>query len=457
MTSPLAESGTSPYFIAAFMVGIVALVLAESNGVPRVMLIFPDFYQLIEQGCFLAGGAMLGSIPATGLMWLARGERGKAKASPRMSFALSTVCFVWCTLTLAIPFVLPSSRGGLGPMSMALMLWVNLWKIMDMCAGTSPPCVFDHPLNLFSHLTFLIEYKTTRARTAAMTRTASELRFMPRTHSEAQQLETLQGASGSSGGGGGSGGSGSVLQEHAETADAPEMPAPGEWAATAFELAKTLTLFFALASASELSPPAWLAAAPKGAFVLEWLAKYSHVWYIYCFLKMACDANSTVLLTLGYKPQVAFRNPLTASTSPTDFWSRRWNLLVRGLFHRTVFTPLRNRSFPAWVSALSAFVVSGAFHEYAFAPASHGAALGSLTVFFCVQAAACTGELLVRRLSTKSRLLQAIDANTPAWARVLLTSALLVPFSPLFMAPLKAHGTLTQMRHVMLRVRLAAA
>ena len=88
---------------------------------------------------------------------------------------------------------------------------------------------------------------------------------------------------------------------------------------------------------------------------------------------------------------------------------------------------------------------------------SHGAAVGSLTVFFCIQAAACTAEGLVRRVSAHSALLRWIDTKTPAWARVLLTSALLVPFSPLFMAPLKAHGTLGQMHSVMLRVRLGVA
>ena len=154
---------------------------------------------------------------------------------------------------------------------------------------------------------------------------------------------------------------------------------------------------------------------------------------------------------------VAFRDPLTASTSPTDFWSRRWNMLVRGLFHRTIFTPLRARKIPAWVSALAAFFVSGAFHEYAFAPASQGAALGSLTVFFCVQAAICSFELVLRKASAHVGFLRKADELTPVWARVLLTSALLVPFSPLFMAPLLANGTVDQMQSVMMRVRLVTA
>ena len=112
---------------------------------------------------------------------------------------------------------------------------------------------------------------------------------------------------------------------------------------------------------------------------------------------------------------------------------------------------------PNWVSALSAFVVSGAFHEYAFAPASQGQALGHLTAFFCVQAVFCTCELLLRRASAKVQLLRTLDAAVPTLARVLLTTALLVPFSPLFMAPLLAHGTVDQMHAVMVRVRLHSA
>ena len=109
----------------------------------------------------------------------------------------------------------------------------------------------------------------------------------------------------------------------------------------------------------------------------------------------------------------------------------------------------------AWVSALVAFIVSGAFHEYAFAPASHGAAVGSLTLFFSVQAAACSLELLVRKAASRVAALRELDSITPDYVRVLLTSALLVPFSPLFMAPLHAHGTIDQMRSVMVRVRVA--
>ena len=131
--------------------------------------------------------------------------------------------------------------------------------------------------------------------------------------------------------------------------------------------------------------------------------------------------------------QTFFRNPLLASTSPIDFWSRRWNLLIRGLFHRSIFSPLRARRAPRALCALAAFVVSGLFHEYAFMAASGGRAFGRNLLFFVSQGAICTLEAV----------LGALGWAPPTWLarapklRAALTTLCLVPFSPLFMAPLR--------------------
>ena len=74
-----------------------------------------------------------------------------------------------------------------------------------------------------------------------------------------------------------------------------------------------------------------------------------------------------------------------------------------------------------------------------------------------LQAFICSCELGLRKASASSPTLRALDAAAPPLARVVLTTLLLVPFSPLFMAPLLAHGTVDQMRTIMLRVRLTAA
>ena len=190
-----------------------------------------------------------------------------------------------------------------------------------------------------------------------------------------------------------------------------------------------------------------------------WCGADGSVWVVYLHLKMAADGNAIGLLILGYRPRVAFRTPLTASTSPTDFWSRRWNMIVRGLFHRSIFTPLRKRGVPAQLAALSSFVVSGLFHEYAFAPASGRRTLGCELAFFLVQAAFCTLELAMRAagggsVAERSARRSGDGAKgPPALLSVVLTTLLLVPFSPLFLAPLQEAGTIDAMLATVVRVR----
>ena len=119
-------------------------------------------------------------------------------------------------------------------------------------------------------------------------------------------------------------------------------------------------------------------------------------------------------------------------------------MIVRGLFHRTIFTPMRNHGVPAQAAALASFVVSGAFHEYAFFPGNGISTFGCEMIFFLIQACFCTLELALKASGAhKSRL--ATKYNPPDWLKVIGTSALLVPFSPFFMAPLSEGGTLDAM------------
>lgn len=57
-------------------------------------------------------------------------------------------------------------------------------------------------------------------------------------------------------------------------------------------------------------------------------------------------------------------HPLTRSTSPSDFWGRRWNKLVNQELRRGVFHPLRRYGFHRSVAALATFLASGLLHEY---------------------------------------------------------------------------------------------
>lgn len=67
---------------------------------------------------------------------------------------------------------------------------------------------------------------------------------------------------------------------------------------------------------------------------------------------------------LGVKTSEAMKNPVFESTSPSDFWGRRWNLIIHGSLKRGVFKPVyKYSSNKAW-AVLATFLASGAFHEY---------------------------------------------------------------------------------------------
>jgi hypothetical protein len=56
--------------------------------------------------------------------------------------------------------------------------------------------------------------------------------------------------------------------------------------------------------------------------------------------------------------------PLTATSSPSDFWGRRWNTLVAGGLKRGIYMPCRKQGLSKPVAALATFVASGILHEY---------------------------------------------------------------------------------------------
>jgi Membrane bound O-acyl transferase family len=74
-------------------------------------------------------------------------------------------------------------------------------------------------------------------------------------------------------------------------------------------------------------------------------------------------AMTTVLLT-GHETQVFSKSPLFLSTSPSDFWGRRWNLLIHACLKRGIYQPIRSLGGPAVLAVVSAFAASGLFHEW---------------------------------------------------------------------------------------------
>ena len=70
----------------------------------------------------------------------------------------------------------------------------------------------------------------------------------------------------------------------------------------------------------------------------------------------------TILVT-GLDVEEMWINPLSESTSFSDFWGRRWNLSVHNALKRGVFKPAR-RYFPKCIALGATFLASGLFHEW---------------------------------------------------------------------------------------------
>lgn len=83
------------------------------------------------------------------------------------------------------------------------------------------------------------------------------------------------------------------------------------------------------------------------------------------YLTAFCDglAFSTMLFS-GYETQPVMINPLFGSSSPSDFWGRRWNRLIHDCLKHGVYKPIRSLGGPHLLGVLGAFVASGAFHEW---------------------------------------------------------------------------------------------
>ena len=127
---------------------------------------------------------------------------------------------------------------------------------------------------------------------------------------------------------------------------------------------------------------------------------YADVWKVYYFLTSPAATRSSSPRSACSRSRCGARR--CSATSPSDFWAGRWSLLVHGLFKRSIFRPLVARG-RLDAAALLAFVVSGAFHEYAFmTPAGAQPHLGHCFAFFVLQAPITTAEKLLRRTSRRS-------------------------------------------------------
>lgn len=291
---------------------------------------------------------------------------------------------VWSAAALCLPFFLPMHYG-ISASAVALINFIGAWKTLDIVAGTAPKTVLDGGLGgLIAHFASPVEYRIARGR-------------------EAEPAKAL-------------------------------VARPGLWMA---ELRQTTQDYAGLALAGMVRSTFGAVASPwSGAGVL-----YAEVWTVYLFLRLFTGAFATLLALAGYHGRQMWGDPLTRATSISDFWSRRWNLLIHGLFRRTVFAPLTARGVPASAAGALAFALSGAFHEYAFAlqQPSLRSSLGRCMLFFLLQAPVVSLEKLLRTHVG----VPALFATSSALCTLVWT-LLLVPPAPLFLHPLKTSGVFEQ-------------
>ncbi|CAJ1329161.1 unnamed protein product [Effrenium voratum] len=205
-----------------------------------------------------------------------------------------------------------------------------------------------------------------------------------------------------------------------------------------FRIAKHMligTLVLSLGKATDFSPfleedPAVL---PLLGFPWALPAIYLQTLYVYCTLATAMLMHRLLPAFFGIDSVDPMQTPLLLSTSLRDFWGRRWNLVVHRLMKRTFFLPVAGSS--AWtrrLAGLLAFMMSGVFHEYMWLAVNWNSrdsfVPGLSLLFFLVQFALCALEASLTALAPG-----VAGASLPAPLKTVLTTALILPFGPLFL------------------------
>jgi Membrane bound O-acyl transferase family len=69
-------------------------------------------------------------------------------------------------------------------------------------------------------------------------------------------------------------------------------------------------------------------------------------------------------VVVGVKAQPIMDNPILQASSPSDFWGRRWNLVIHNCLKEGVYKPIRQSGGSPAVAVTGAFFASGLFHEW---------------------------------------------------------------------------------------------
>lgn len=133
---------------------------------------------------------------------------------------------------------------------------------------------------------------------------------------------------------------------------------------------------------------------------------YVQTFVVFLFLAFAYDVGGLLLCAQRHVPAEVFRHPLVLSTSPRDFWGRRWNLMVHSTLRRSVFEPVtKGLGWSRSSGALASFAASAAFHEYQFTFGFFPEYIpGKVTLFFLAQAFICAAQAKLEKVVPTSHI-----------------------------------------------------
>ena len=230
-------------------------------------------------------------------------------------------------------------------------------------------------------------------------------------------------------------------------------PIPCTLSKTMKHFARFIALLFITGSLqSILNPHHYFAVFGMGDEELSWYAIERYfTWQLYAnsalqallfqmYLTTYCEALIFAFTVVtGYEAEPVMDNPLLESESPSDFWGRRWNLLIHTVLKNGVYKPVRKFTFSRTVAVLTTFLTSGIFHEWILFMIFGGGKnnnnyqpnYGSATVFFLWQALMIGLELTLGG----SKLVQKISNTLPRPLKTAFVVGMGVPLAHFFLEP----------------------
>ncbi|KAL3894024.1 MAG: hypothetical protein SGCHY_005508 [Lobulomycetales sp.] len=117
-------------------------------------------------------------------------------------------------------------------------------------------------------------------------------------------------------------------------------------------------------------------------FVKSSIGYYTCGLFLYLIVSFIGDALFGMYQAVLGVPMKNLFNAPFLSTSPRDFWSRRWNRLFSHCFHRIIFRFRPSQRWGGGTFAMAVFLLSGIFHEYINYTTLGTDVLGDNMIFF---------------------------------------------------------------------------